>query len=110
MTNQDFLDAGYTRWEPSPYHECVTDLFEKLVSDDVGKKYFIHVEKWDFSKYQVASKIEPNYEAFVQFTEKGTRNAVNIKYLTGFTIEEMEAFYAKQWETGMYEYYEEWEK
>lgn len=108
MTDQELINAGYKRFKPAPFQECVTDLFEKLVSDDVGKKYFIHIEKWDFRQYTGNNPI--SYEAKSCFTEKDTNNSVQIIYLSGFTIKDMEAFYEKQWETGMYDYYERWER
>lgn len=110
LTKQDFINAGYTIWKPNPNHELETDLFEKCVTDNIGKRYFIHVTRWDFDKYPTNNgvPIGIRYEARVQFTKKDTGNTVNINFLHGFSIDEMEKFYEDQWNTGMYRYYEEY--
>lgn len=108
LTNQDFIDAGYTRWQPAPYNECVTDLFEKCIKDEYGKCYFIHVNRWDFSRYERNGRINLNYESTVQFNLKdgGTINVDGLYIGTDWTIEKMEQFYANLWDSGMFKYYE----
>ena len=108
LTNEDFINAGYTRYRPSPYNECVTDLFEKCVKDDYGKRYFIHVNRWDFTKYERNGRVNVNYESTVQLTLKDGC-CINIDGLsigTDWTIEKMEEFYAELWDTGKFKYYE----
>ena len=108
LTNQDFIDAGYVRWHPTPYNECVTDLFEKCVKDCFGKCYFIHVNRWDFSCYERNGKINVDYESDVQFELKSGAT-INVKGLSigkDWTIEEMEQFYADLWNTDMFKHYE----
>ena len=102
MNREDFINAGYTRWDPNPYHEFETDMFEKLVSDEKGKRYFIHVERWDFSVYEQGYI---RYEATVQFETKDGLT-VSIECLHGWTIEEMEKYYADLWGLGWFKYYE----
>ena len=72
MTKQELLDAGYKRWEPAPYEKnnCVTDLFQKCVTDDDGKRYFINVRRWDFSPYSGRASDNNRFEATVQFDRK----------------------------------------
>ena len=108
LTNQDFIDAGYTRWRPSPFYECVTDLLQKCVTDEYGKRYYINVNRWDFSRYERSNRTNVNYESTVQFTLKNGAY-INIDGLhvgTDWTIEEMEKFYAELWDTGKFKYYE----
>ena len=106
MNKQDFIDAGYQRFNPPPYNECVTDLFEKCIRDNKGKRYFIHVYVWDFSMYE---KIPTGFrfESEVNLTLNND-NDIQIKMLDGWTIEEMEQYYRNIWDTGMYKYYEEY--
>lgn len=106
MNNQDFIDAGYQRFTPPPYYECVTDLFEKCIRDDKGKKYFIHVYVWDFSMYE-RTPTGIRFESEVNLTLNND-NSVQIKMLDGWTIEQMEQYYRNIWDTGMYKYYEEY--
>lgn len=106
MDNQDLIDAGYQRFDPPSYYECVTDLFEKCIRDDKGKKYFIHVYVWDFSMYEkIPTGIR--FESEVDLTLNND-NSVQIKMLDGWTIEQMEQYYRDIWDTGMYKYYEEY--
>lgn len=109
MDKQDFIDAGYQRFAPPPYNECATDLFEKCIRDDKGKKYFIHVYVWDFSMYEkIPTGIRFESEVNLVLND-GNDNYVQIKMLNGWhTIEEMEQYYRNVWDTGMYKYYEEY--
>ena len=102
MTNEELLRAGYTQWEPSPYKDCQTDLFEKCIKDEYGKRYFIHVERWDYTKFPRGII---HYTASVQFQLKDG-NTTDIDLLNGWTIEEMEEYYNKLWNTGWFKYYE----
>lgn len=106
MDKQDFIDAGYQRFAPPSYNECVTDLFEKCIRDDKGKKYFIHVYAWDFSMYE-RTPTGIRFESEVNLTLNND-NFVQIKMLDGWTIEQMEQYYKNIWDIGMYKYYEEY--
>ena len=109
MINQDLIDAGYKRWEPAPYEKenCVTDLFQKCITDDVGKKYFINVKRWDFSIYSGRPEDSNRFEATVQFDRKDDIT-INLDILNPKSVEEVEKVYAEAWETGVYKYYEKW--
>lgn len=112
LTNQDFINAGYTRWRPAPYNECVTDLFEKCIKDEYGKCYFIHVNRWDLSRYERNGKTNVNYESDVQFELKSgaTINVKGFSVGQDWTIEEMEQFYADLWNTDKFKHYEVYEE
>ena len=111
QTNEDFLAAGYTRWDPPGYEECVTDIFQKCVYDEDGyKKYFITVERWDYSPVAKPHRPVPiRYEWSVQFVHKPTGETVNIDCLNGWEIEEAEAFYEDLWRTGWFYYYDKYD-
>ena len=105
MTDKDFINAGYTEWEPSPLNgECNTAMFQKRFDDDYGKKYFITVDKWDFSRYEPDRK--PSYEFHSQVYEKNTHEAMNITFLEGWTIDRVEKWMNDHWNTDEYDYYE----
>lgn len=109
MTNQELLDAGYKRWNPSSYTECCTDLFQKCVSDDYGKRYFINIFRWDFSRYERKGfETAPRYEAEVQFTHKNGQTVDSTCY-NGWELEDIEKYYADLWALGWFKYYEKWE-
>lgn len=103
MTNQELLDAGYKRWAPSPYREFETDMFEKCVRDEKGKKYFIHISRWDFT--QLDNQVNVRYDSTVQFTHKNGE-VVNVDGLNGWDLQELEKFYEDLWNTGWFKYYE----
>ena len=105
MDNNDLINAGYVRYEPLPFHECVTDLFEKCVRDVYGRRYFIHVERWDFSRYE---RGYVNYESEVQFTRKdgSTVNITALNVGRDWTIDGLEKFFSDMWSTGQFKYYE----
>lgn len=108
MTGQDFIDAGYTRWEPVMHKDCVTDLYQKWFKDDYGKRYAITVECWDFSRLSANIK-SPRFEWSVQFTHKQTNETVDIECLHGWSIKDAEKFYADLWKTGWFKYYERYD-
>ena len=99
MTDQELRDAGYVYYsrETNIGNKCNVGLFEKCVRDEEGhKKYFIHIEKWDFSRFadpQHQDLKEPRYEANVQLTHKLTNETVNVELLSGWSIEQLEKFY-----------------
>lgn len=109
MTKQELIDAGYNRFEPAPIdNECITDLFQKCVTDDVGKKYFINVKRWDFSIH--GQRNDPiGYETEVQFRHISNGEYTDIVCLDGWSIKDTEKYFADLWNTGMFRYYEKWE-
>lgn len=108
MTKEELINAGYKRYKPSPIdNECVTDLYQKCITDDIGKKYYINVKRWDFSIH--GRNNEPiGYEADVQFRVKNTGEYTDIVCLDGWSIKDIEKYYADLWYTGMFRYYEKW--
>ena len=107
QTNEEFIKAGYKRFDPPRYEDCVTDLFQKCIRDEDGnKEYFITVERWDYSPISNGRNIPVRYDWTVQLTHKNTRETVNIDCLSGWTIEDAEKFYEDLWNTGWFEYYE----
>ena len=105
MTNEMLIDAGYKRYSPEPYRECQTDLFQKCISDEYGKRYFINIERWDFTKYEIDGRVNVGYETTVQFNRKDGLT-VNIEILNPDDIDAVEKIYAEEWDSGKYKYYE----
>ena len=108
MTGQDFIDAGYTRWDPVLNADCVTDLYQKWFKDDNGKRYAITVERWDFNRISPL-KQKPKFQWSVQFNNKSNGETVDITCLHGWSIEDAEKFYADLWNTGWFKYYERYD-
>lgn len=104
MNKEELLSRGYTRYNPPLHKECVTDFFQKCIKDDVGKRYYIDIELWDFSRF--ARNLMPRYQASVQLTHKQTGPVVDIVCHDGWSIDALEQYYDDLWSSGKYEYYE----
>lgn len=110
ITDEKILQAGYTEYDPSPIHgECVTKFFQKCVSDEVGKKYYIDIERWDFPPHPYTNKpIPTSYEFKVQLNTEDDRVMDLTLFSHGWTIENAEAFVEEMWQKMNLKYYERW--
>lgn len=66
MTVQELLDNGYKEFRPNSIITSANKSFQKRVSDDIGKKYFITVNY--FEPYE--DKPYPSFEVDLQFEKK----------------------------------------
>ena len=104
-------DRGYKRYSPSVIDgEGVTDCFQKRFDDEKGKKYFINVKRWDFSRFSIFQSVpDPiSYPADVQLYKKGTHAAMNIEFFSDWKIEDVEEHVEWLFNSGRFDYYEEW--
>lgn len=110
-TVEKLLERGYRRFSPSPIDgECVTDLYQKRFDDDGGKKYFITVKRWDFSRLDEGRNgIGPSLEYKVQLYAKETHAALDLTFFKDWEIEDVEAETERIYSTGPFERYEDWE-
>ena len=108
--DEKLIAAGYLRY-PHNYSDgskkCNTDLFQKCIRNEYGKKYFININRWDFSLIHPRYSGEVRYGATVQFTKKNG-DAINVDYLSvqSDNLKEVEKFYEDMWDTGWFDYYE----
>ena len=110
ITDEKILQAGYTEYPPSSIeYECVTRFFQKCFKDDVGKKYFIDIKRWDFPPHpNTGHQIPTSYEFGVQFNTQDDK-VMNLNlFSTGWTIENAEAFVEEMWQKMNLRYYEKW--
>lgn len=105
-----FAEKGYKKYNPTPFdNEGIEARFQKRFDDEKGKRYFIDIVKWSgFTHPHTGKKFPPSYEYETQMYQKGTHNAVDFEFHSSWSLEEVEAFMEKQFETGMFDYYEEW--
>ena len=110
MTDQSFLERGYTEYPPSSIDpQNVVKLFQKCFKDDIGKKYFITAKKWDSWRHPYTGDvIPPAYEYEIQLYAKGTENAIDILFHSSWDVESVEQHVADLFATGNYKYYERW--
>lgn len=86
-------------------HHLVTANFQKKYTDEIGKKYFINVDVWDWRMF---ADVDANYSISFkgQFYQSGTHNALNIDFLY-WNLEQVESFIENMFNAGFIEYYEE---
>ena len=108
MTDTEIIEKGYTEFSPSHIDDKdVEKKFQKRISNEIGKKYFITINKW--KKIDVPHTNNtwgPTYEFHTQLYNKQTREPVNLLFFAGWTIESVEEYLEKLFETGLFDYYE----
>lgn len=115
MTDQDLLDRGFKEYPPTyPIdYDGIETKFQKRYDDEVGKRYFIIVNKWKpFFDSRTGKTWGSNYEYEVYFQKddgKGGSKAINILLYSGWDVDEAEEYVWKLFETGLFDYYEKWE-
>lgn len=117
LTDQDFLSRGFKQFPPILYLDSngIETRFQKRYDDEIGKRYFITVNKWKAIKDSRLSNggLPTRYEYEVYFQKDdgndGTK-AIKILLYAGWDIDEVEEYVQKLFETGLFEYYEKWEE
>lgn len=108
MDDKFIKSKGYVRYPPIAENKNVSDLFQKRFVDDKGIKYFITIKKWDFSPYR--DRYHPDlgiqYEADIQLHYKENGQAINITFLAGWELDEIEKHAEELFSSGKYNYYE----
>ena len=110
MTDQDFLNKGYNEYPPSQFEdENVVKLFQKCFKDNIGKKYYITVDKWkEWTHPYTKKKYPPAYEYKVQLYANGTHNAIDILYHHTWTLDDVEKHVEDLFTNGNYDYSVRW--
>lgn len=110
ITDERIRQAGYTEYAPPPIdNECVTKFFQKCFKDDVGKKYYINIKRWDFPSHLYTGESIPTpYEFEVQFNTKDDRVMNLILFSHGWTIKNAEEFIEEMWQRMNLRYDEKW--
>lgn len=109
MKDREIIDKGYKEFKPDPIHyKGIMKCFQKRFDDDIGKKYFININKWDWTDYDIMPQ-DCTYEFEVQLYSKGKHNPINLKFFNGWDIDSVEEHMNNIWNSNIYDYYEEWE-
>lgn len=104
MTDKEILNRGYHRYERTPFDkDWVECHFQKRFDDEVGKKYFIEINKYEHLT-------ENPYEYEVYLEPKNYKGTIRILFYAGATLDEVEKQVEELFATGNYEYYEKWEE
>lgn len=105
LTEQDFLDAGYKRYNQS--HRSSDYMLQKRIDDEVGKKYFINVYVYDWREY----KDHPSFSFAPEVQFPGfddDKMTVNVSFIVNdnSTIKEIEKEFEGMWKYLGKPYYE----
>lgn len=111
MTDLDVLKAGYKEYPKTCFdHPSVLRCFQKRFDDDVGKRYFIDIKKWEGCIHPHTGKsVDAEYEYDTQMYKKGSHDAVDILFHSSWKLEDVEDYLKKLFNTGLFDYYEKWE-
>ena len=106
LFDEELKERGYVEFKPGPLdHSEIETKFQKRFEDEIGKKYFITVDKWRALTHpHTGEKFDPGYKFTTQFTFCG--KPVNINCFSGWNIEEAENKIEEMWQKCMFDYYE----
>lgn len=101
LQEADFLLNGYKRFDScgSVALKYANYLLQRCVRDDKGKKYYITVYVYDYSKYDFTSPQPLSFMPEVQFREDGVCPTIDVTYHDdeSTTLESLEAFFESMW-------------
>ena len=107
MNTQDFIKAGYQKFEPNSIDgEWANLLLEKKVYDDKGTKYFIHVYRSNLTKILGAE----SFTTKMQFRRDDDTMNIEILPRHDQTIESIETLVDIIWKNLFLEYYQKYDK
>ena len=112
MTEQNFIDAGYKRFNPYG-HKSADFGLQKLISDDKGKKYYITVYAYDWTTVPQHDGEPFSFMPDVQFRIKKQSDDeyfFTINMGGSLSVERIESECEKLWFHFGCQYYEEWDK
>ena len=82
--------------------------WQKCFRDELGKKYFINVEVWDFQNSVFNNRIQAKEISFSANSQMETysKQTFNCQLLSIKTLEDLENFFETQWTSNVCKYYE----
>lgn len=101
-------EAGYVQFPAIPVDsEGVECHFQKRFDDEIGKKYFITVDKYKhFAHPCTHAVVGGGYEFTMQLCDAVTGNPVNINMFGGWELDAAEKRAEEIWHMGCWDYYE----
>ncbi len=106
---KDYLIShGFKEYHDYLASPGVAASFQKRYDDELGKKYFINVDVWDWT---YTNKIPENYviEFNGQYYQKGTHSAVNFTFIN-WKLEQIENWLDSLFDNHLIEHYELWDE
>lgn len=110
MDDNYIIEKGYYEFSPpATKPDSVVRAFQKRFDDETGKKYFITVYKWDWSRFYREDMPIFSYEIETQLYKKDSHYPIDLTFFSGWNIDEVEEHLEKMWNTEDYDYYEEFD-
>lgn len=109
MTDQDILERGYHEYEPTMFDHHVEKCFQKRFDDEIGKKYFIDIKKYEPIIHSNGDVYPHCYEYETQLHNVDDE-PVNLQFFAGWTMEKVESYVQQLFDTGLFQYYERWDE
>ena len=112
MTDEYIIEKGYKEFKPTRFHSSDTSkCFQKRFDDDIGKKYFIDINKYNWNGL-IPKEAEKNYtyEYEVQLYRKETHDAVDMTFHGSWELKDVEDFVKNMFKSGTLDYYEKWDE
>lgn len=104
------IEHGYKKWIPNSRIDVFDYLYQKRFDDDLGKKYFIDFQFYDYMKYYHDHGI--SVKASVTFNndneEPGKLDKTVWINFDFNSIEQAETFVEEMWKASNSQYYELW--
>jgi len=111
MTDEYLIKHGYKKHSPALLDlPNVLARFQKFFTDNDGKKYFINVIKWENEPITPSNQdnfwepISYYYEVHLTMFEKA--KSINLNFFSDWTLEEVEEFMEKMFNSMQPNYYE----
>jgi hypothetical protein len=110
LTEQDFINQGYKRFTQSFLNKADFGL-QKLIKDEKGKKYYITVYVFDFSKFPgYDCENRYGFQPDVQFeTQSGECLNISMIIDSGTDISTIEGHFEEIFQKMNIQYYELWD-
>lgn len=115
-TDEYFINRGYEKWDRYNLQpDIVMCNFQKRFDDEVGKKYFIDVQKISHDWMPDHLKSTDSYTLYeytysCQVYKKDTHAALNMEFFSDWSIEQVEEFIERLFQNGELDYYERWDE
>ena len=110
MTDKDIIERGYAEYKPTIFDHHVEKCFQKRFDDEIGKKYFIDIKKYEPIVHpDTGEAYQHSYEYETQLHNVDDE-PVNLTFFAGWTMEKVEDYVKQLFDTGLFQYYERWDE
>lgn len=84
-------------------HSPYKGTWQKAISDDKGKKYFINIEYWH--TINLLKEVKNSFLSYSHM-EDNNEKSFNTELMTNKSLKEIEVFFENQWKNNNCKYYE----